>query len=432
MMSSLLISLNKFNHTVSLKLVVCLSRGSLLVAGYFDTLLNQTRNNVVAPSPIQRKRITIAVVKSLKPNTKIWDTELKGFGVRRQAGPAVSYICKTAVAGKPRWFTIGRHGPWTPDKARKQALKILADPEAAAKPSRTKSVPTVASLADHFFTTHGTTLKPRTLQEYQRLFKLYLRPAFGSTLVTDITRAQVSEKHASWKHHPRAANHAIAVFSKMLNWAEDEGYRKIGSNPLLRFKRYKETSRERFLSTIELKRLGAALNHAEQHDLASIYAIAAIRLLIFTGARLSEILTLRWSNIDIERRMIFLDDSKTGKKPLTLNRPALTILTELPRVHANPYVIVGLREGAHLVNLQKVWRRIREIAELDDVRIHDLRHTFASTSVANGGSLKVLGRQLGHQRSQTTDRYSHLNDAPVQELTETTGEALAEAMGFAA
>ncbi|MCB1483721.1 MAG: site-specific integrase [Hyphomicrobiaceae bacterium] len=382
-----------------------------------------------------RKKIGVAIIQALPVNTTVWDSDIRGFCARRQRSEAVSYLLKCRVDGRIRWFTIGQHGQpaddgqvWTPDKARKQAIKILANPSAFDKPPPAKDL-TFEAVAAQFVANHGKKIKASTLKEYSSLLRMYLLPALGPKRITAITRADVSNAHSSWNHVPRAANHALSVLSKIMTWAEDQGYRPEGANPCQRVQRYKENKRERFLTKDELARLGAALDQAEAEQLAGPYAIAALRLLIFTGARLNEILTLKWSEVDLERRLIFLSDSKTGKKPLALNAPAVDVLTSLPRFANNPYVIVGHRYGSHLVNLQKPWQQIRAVAGLDTVRIHDLRHTFASVAVASGGSLPVLGRQLGHSQSQTTQRYAHLADDPVRQLTEATGETLASALG---
>lgn len=178
----------------------------------------------------------------------------------------------------------------------------------------------------------------------------------------------------------------------------------------------------------ELGRLGAALDEASAKGEVGPFAIAAIKLLIFTGARLSEILTQQWSFVDPERRKLLLPDSKTGQKAITLNEEAIAVLKEVPRFPNNPFVIVGFRQSGHLINLQKPWRLVRKKAGLNDVRLHDLRHTFASVAVASGGSLPVIGRALGHSQPMTTARYAHLTDDPVRQLTQSTGAALAQAM----
>lgn len=375
-----------------------------------------------------RKKIGVAVVNALPANTTVWDTDLKGFCIRRQKSDAVSYMLKVRVHGKIRWFTIGRHGqPWVPDTARKRAREIVANPEASANAA--PAVPLMISAAtEKFMATHGPKLKRTTRYIYQCLVRTYINPAFGNVATAALTRPAVCAAHAKWKDNPRSANHALAVLSKIMSWAEDQGYRPEDSNPCRRVERYKEVKREKFLTAAELGRLGAALDKAEAGHLAGAYAIAAIRLLILTGARLNEILTLQWDHVDVGRRMIFLPDSKTGRKPVVLNDAAIDVLQALPRFANNPYVICGNRHGTHLVNLQKPWSTVRDLAGLDNVRLHDLRHTFASVAVASGSSLPIIGRQLGHSQSQTTQRYAHLADDPVRQMTQATGKVLAEAL----
>jgi len=225
------------------------------------------------------------------------------------------------------------------------------------------------------------------------------------------------------------ANLSLAVLSKLISWTEEQSWRANGTNPCRGIKKYREGRRERFLSQDELLRLGDALAAAEQSNSQMPSAIAAIRLLILTGARLQEILTLKWSYIDFERRLILLPDSKTGAKPIVLNNAAVAILNDIDPNSGNPYVIVGRKHGAHLVNLQKPWRTIRKVAGLDDVRIHDLRHSFASVAAASGASLPMIGKLLGHTQVQTTQRYAHLADDPLHQLNDEIGGAIAKAMG---
>jgi len=381
----------------------------------------------VAIVPTSRKKIGLAIVAAIPPGTTVWDTDLKGFCARRQRSSVVSYLLKVRINGRIRWYTIGRHGqPWTPDTARKQAQRLLADPTIADKAS-CDGPQSFAQAADAFLENHGPKLKSSTLRDYRNLVRLYLTPAFGKMTLGAITRADVRSAHVRWKDKPRTANLALAVMSKIMTWSEDQGYRSENSNPCRRVQRYKENKREHFLQASELGRLGQALDTAARENLASPFALAALLLLILTGARLSEILTLQWSHVDVDRRMLFLPDSKTGQKSITLNDASIEVLRSLPRFANNPYVIVG-RHGEHMVNLQKPWHVVRKLAGLEHVRIHDLRHTFASVAVASGGSLPILGKQLGHGHPATTARYSHLADAPVQLLTQTTGRLLAEAL----
>ena len=216
--------------------------------------------------------------------------------------------------------------------------------------------------------------------------------------------------------------------SKFFNWTEKNGFRPDGSNPCRHVEKYKETKRERFLSEAELAQLGEALREAETDKSASPWVIAAIRLLTLTGARLSEVLTLRWDYVDFERATIRLPDSKTGAKTLYLNAPALEVLSGIPRLEDNPHVICGERKGAHLVNLQKPWRRIRQAAGLGDVRIHDLRHSFASVAAAGGMSLPLIGALLGHSQPATTARYAHLSSDPLRAASDAIAGRIAGAM----
>ena len=200
------------------------------------------------------------------------------------------------------------------------------------------------------------------------------------------------------------------------------------TNPCRGIDRYKENKRERFLSAAELSRLGEALREAEEQQALTPYAIAAIRLLLLTGARKSEILSLRWDCVDLDNRLLRLPRSKTGPKSIYLTTAAAEILKLLPRVKGNPFVIVGEKPGAHLVNLQKPWDRIRARAGLDDVRLHDLRHSYASVGATSGLSLLFVGKLLGHTQASTTQRYAHLAEDPVRQAGEQISEAIATAL----
>lgn len=379
-------------------------------------------------------QITLSLINALPPNHVVHDVKLSGFGARRQ-GSSISYFVKIRVHGRQRWITIGRHGQpgpdgtvWSPDNARRQAIRIIGNPSLADKPAPNRQTQLLfADVADEFLNTHGAKHKPRTQEEQRRILRLFLKPALGMIELAAITRSHVEAAHAKWRKTPRSANHALAVLSTLMNWSEERGYRPNDSNPCRGVTRYKQSNRERYLQPDELGRLGTAIDQAATEGSAGPFALAAIRLLILTGARLTEILTLQWSFVDLDRRCLFLPDSKTGKKTIILNDGAVDVLRLLPRLENNPFVIVGHRHGTHLVNLQKPWRRIRALAGID-CRIHDLRHTFASVAVASGGSLPIIGRQLGHSQPQTTQRYAHLADDPVRRMTEVTGNVIMAAM----
>lgn len=382
--------------------------------------------------PSRKARVTIASVDALGPDEILWDTDLKGFGVRRQAR-AVSYIVKTRVHGQQRWLTIGRHGsPWTPATARKEAVRLLREAASGHDPVTEKEARkariTFAEAIAEYKAHHFAKLKPKTRYEYDRLIETVLLPKLARRKIEEITRADVAKLHQDHASTPRQANFALAVLSSILSWAEDCGYRAQLSNPCIGIRKYREAKRQRYLNSDELGRLGRALSEAEEKGEISIAAAAAIRLLIFTGARLSEILTLQWSYLDFERNRAWLPDSKTGEKTINLNKPAVGILKSLPRLTTNPYVIVGARKGKHLVNLSKPWGLVRKKAGLNDVRLHDLRHSYASMGVAAGASLPMIGKLLGHGQAQTTARYAHLADDPIQILNQKIGHRLSKAM----
>ena len=381
----------------------------------------------------QRKaRVTISVVKGMPPSCTVRDDELMGFGVRRQKG-APSYFLQTRIRGRLQWITIGRHGsPWTPETARKHAFQLLADIQRGMDPVadrvRERAMFTVEEATVRYLEEHGPKLKPLTLAGYQHLISKHIVPSIGKLKLTDLHLRDIARLHASRSNTPRQANHMLAVISSLLTWTEKQGWRDRNSNPCPDITRYRENRRQRFLTDEEFARLGAVIDAAERDDTQNLFVLAALRLLLFTGARLREILTLQWSYVDFQRRLIFLPDSKTGAKPVMLNAPAIAVLESLPRLHGTPYVIAGRNPGDHLKDLQTPWRTLREAAGLDDVRIHDLRHSYASVAVAGGASLAILGKALGHSNPQTTQRYAHLANDPLARMAEDTGQRIAIAM----
>jgi integrase len=219
----------------------------------------------------------------------------------------------------------------------------------------------------------------------------------------------------------------LLLLSKVFNLAERWGWRPEGAgNPARLVERFREAPRHRYLSLEEFKRLGEALAAAESD---SPIAVAAIRLLIYTGARREEILTAKWEYVDRASAALRLPTSKTGFKVIQLNAPALAVLASLPRLAKNPYILPGVRTGQHAVNITKVWYAVREAAGIKDVRLHDLRHSHASVGAAAGLSLPIIGGLLGHAAPATTARYAHLSADPLKRASETVGERLAAAMG---
>ena len=266
--------------------------------------------------------------------------------------------------------------------------RVLADVRAGdADPAATRDAErralTMEELGKRFLREHANTrLKPSTAAEYRRSVELFINPFCGNERANKLTSADVAELHGGLATTPYQANRVLGVLSKMMNLAEVWRIRARNTNPCEDVEKFPELKRERFLSPAELKALGEALSQAERADPDVKYAVAAYRLLLLTGCRLGEIQTLKWSFVDLERREFRLPDSKTGAKTVHFGPIVVEVLKGIDRIEGNPYVIVGKVAEAHLTDLQRPWRRIRKVAGLEDVRIHDLRHTFASKGLA--------------------------------------------------
>lgn len=381
------------------------------------------------------QRLSKKVVDASVPcekDTYIWDSALKGFGLKITPKGRKVYIVQYRVGGRggrTRRVTIGVHGTLTPEQARTLAKNALGQVSSGIDPAQEKDKirngRTMNALLDKFDAEHiQVKLKPKSQEDYQRNIRVYIKPKLGNLLVHLVLRQDIARLHHSLRETPYVANRTVSVLSKFFNWCEKFGYRDDGKNPCRHLDKFKETPRQRFLTQKEQVRLGRVLEQVRLEKVISEYAVFAIRLLSLTGARLSEILTLKWEYINLEQGTLELPDSKTGAKSIYLNEPAKDILSEIVRQADNPYVICGSKQGGHIVNLQKSWRRVRERAKLEDVRLHDLRHTFASIAVSSGMSLPVIGALLGHSQPRTTARYAHLAADPLKEAAELIGRKI--------
>jgi integrase len=399
-------------------------------------------------------RITKRAVDAVKPgnrDTYLWDSELAGFGLKVTPAGGKTYLVQYRLGGRKgrtRRVTIGRHGsPWTPESARKEARRLLglvgAGHDPAEERTQGRRDPTVAELCDLYLTEGCSTKKASTLKTDRSNVERHIKPLLGAKRVRATRRADIErfqrdvaqgKTATDIRTKPRGraivkggrgtAARAVAVLGAMFSFAVQRDLRP--DNPVRGVKLYKGDKKERFLSATELSRLGSALATAEKEG-ENVHAIAGIRLLILTGARKSEILTLKWEHVDTERGWLRLPDSKTGAKVVPLGAAALEALSDIPRIENNSYVLPGL-EGRHFVGLQKTWERVRKRAGLEDVRLHDLRHSFASVAVAGGDSLYLIGKVLGHQQASTTERYAHLADDPLRAVADKTAGHIAAAM----
>lgn len=359
----------------------------------------------------------------------IWDDELRGFGLRVYPSGRKMYLAQFRAGGRVRRVNVGLHGTITAEDARTEAMKHLStvrlggDP--AAERDRRKASPTMKEFGKRFLGEHVVVhCKPTTQAEYKRSVELFINPKIGSHRIIDVTRADIVELHQSMKATPYQANRTLGVLSIMFTVAHTWGVRTDGVNPCWKVKRYKEEKRERYLTAEELARLGSVLREAN----AERAAVNCIQLLLLTGCRLSEIQKLKWAYVDLDAGVLRLPDSKSGAKLVSIGQAAADVFKAIPRIEGNPYVITGQMEGQHLTDMQRPWRRLRERAGLADVRIHDLRHSFASDALQLGEDLMMIGRLLGHTQVQTTARYAHLKTGPVRAAADKVAGAIAAAL----
>jgi integrase len=385
-------------------------------------------------------RISLKAIAGLAPGQTIWDSDVKGFGVRRQRRAAVYVLKYRDADGRQRFLTIGRHGsPWTPETARAKAKQHLArlvvhQSGSDAQPSPCGS-PTLGEFSKTYLERYGFLHKePRSVAEDRRNLELHILPVLGGKRLAEITAADIALFHTLRGECPANANRCLALLSHIFTIAAKWEAMPAGVNPCRGIKRFPEHIRERFMSAEEVVSLGKALADADADHTADgredWRALNILRLLIYTGARLSEILTLQWGWIQWEGSFARLPESKTGTKTLPLPQPALNILHMISEKRGRPskFVFPGKRSGTYFTGIQKPWQRIRLRAGLPDVRIHDLRHCFASTAVAHGESLYLVGAVLGHRATSTTQRYAHLSIQPLLDSANRTSARLAALM----
>ena len=361
-------------------------------------------------------------------DTVFWDRELPGYGVRVYPSGRKVYVVQTRVAGKSRRVAVGRHGDIAPDRARKDAAKIIARIKAGLPPveSEPEAPPTVSDLAGRYQREHvAMHCKPNTVKHYGLMLKKHIVPRLGELKVAEVERRDILKFQFQLSDMPTVANRCVDILVKMFNLAELWEMRSPGRNPCKSVRRYKVVRRkERFLTPKELARLGRVLEIAPAERLASRHAAAAIRLLVLTGCRRNEIMGLAWDDLDFEAGEMRLRDSKTGGRVVPMPPAAAEVLADLPKIDGNPWVFPGKRKGTHQVNINDSWDRVRRRAGLDDVRLHDLRHTFASRALAIGEGLPMIGELLGHRQVNTTARYAHLARESIQASTAKVADSI--------
>jgi integrase len=431
------------------------------------------------------KRITKRAVDALQCPTGrdrlfLWDGDLSGFGVAAMPSGKKIYVAQYRQQGRSRRIKLGEHGRITPDQARSMAKDVLGAVERGKDPiaerREQQQVRAFKEVAEDYLRLHvAPKRKTRTHEEYERQLKLHILPAIGSKSITSVNRKDIARLHTAMADRPGAANRCLSLIDAVWNWAVRRGEIAGLPSPTQGLDRNPEQLRERYLTADELRRLGAALRLAETTGLPWVVnekgpkakhlpkvkratvvdpgAVAAIRLLMLTGARLREILEARWDYIDWDRGLMFLPDSKTGRKTLYLSDVALNILEEIPKVAGNPHIIPGSKNGEPRADLKRPWAAITRAAGLvktaetdskakaaaprkrkrlsaaqPSVRLHDLRHTCAATGAGSSLGLPVIGKLLGHSQARTTQRYAHLDADPMHKAANLIGSQIAAAL----
>ena len=327
-----------------------------------------------------------------------WDRDLPGFGVRVYPSGRKVYVVQSRARGAPRRITLGIHGALTTEQARKRAAGVIDRIKRGEDPTARPSVAetTVAALAARYMSAHvAANCNAHTASIYRGALDNHILPALGAMPLGAVERSHVAALHYRLRDTPRAANRALMILAKMFALAAAWGLGPEGNNPCRSVRKYKERKRERFLTREEYRRLGTVLAAAEADGSVWPHAVAALRLLMLTGCRLNEVLMLRWDDVDRVAGEFRLRYAKTGVRMVPLTPTAKAVLAGIDRVPGNPWIFVGRKPGVRLSNMTADWYRLRAQAGLDDVHIHDLRHSYASRALALGESLSMIGNHQG-------------------------------------
>ncbi len=338
-----------------------------------------------------------------------WDSALPGFGVRVYPTGRKTYVAQANSPAGVKRVSLGRHGTVTAADARKHAVaeieRIARGGDAEGKAPEL----TVGALAERYMEAHvAVNCNANTTRLARGTLDNHILPALGEMAVSEVGTAEVEALHYSLRATPRAANAMLKVLSKMFTLAEAWGVAAPRGNPCRHVVRYREGKRERFLTPDEYRRVGRALRELEAEGRNEARAAAALRLVMLTGCRGGEIVTLHWDDIDRKAGEIRIRDGKTGARMIALTQEAAAVLAKVRRVRGSPWVFPARPPDRPMTRLHVYWYRVRERAGVADVRVHDLRHSFASRALAVGESLTMIGRLLGHSDIASTARYAHL------------------------
>lgn len=397
-------------------------------------------------------KITKSFVDKVGPTNRdafYFDSEVKGFGLKQSVGGKKTYVVQYRINGRKRRFTIGTHGsPWTPDSAKVEAKRLLGlvanNTDPAELKAEIKNDITLGELCDLYLKEGCTTKSPNTIATDTGRINRHIKPLLGNRKIKSVTRSMVERfmidvangktkvdvktgkrGRAIVRGGPGTASKCVALLSAVFNFAIKRDL--LEGNPATGIKKYKDKKRERFLTSNEFKTLGETLAEASQHN---PYALAAIKILMLTGLRKNEVINMRWDDLQLEIGVILIPESKTGKKFVPLTQPVATILIGLPKIEGSEFIFPGV-DNKPYQGLPKVWSKIRAQAKLEDVRLHDLRHSFASVGAMDGESLYILGKLLGHADQSTTQRYAHIGNNPLTKSAESIASKIDKLMSNA-
>lgn len=361
----------------------------------------------------------------------LWDDEINGFGVRIYPSGRKAFVLSYRAKSRKRLMTIGTFGNVTVDQARQIARKysnaVFEGKDPLEERKREAMGETVADLCKAFLERHSKPKKKSWQADERRINKAIL-PKWGGHKVKAISRADVASLHFEiGKRSGAEANRTTATLSKMFALAKQWGMlSETDPNPAKGIDFYKMKKRDRWVSPKELPELAKAIGQE-----TNVYVRAAIWLYLFTGVRKSELLQLRWKNIDLERQELCLEETKAGRNHyIPLSSAAISLLDRVPRMAENPYLLPGHIKGQHLVNISKPWLRIRRRAGVEDLRLHDLRRTVGSWLAQSGSSLHLIGRVLNHSNPSTTQIYSRFGQDHVRDALEQHGQRMISAIGL--
>jgi integrase len=434
------------------------------------------------------RKLTKAFLDGVRPGPTDrfeWDTEVRGFGLRLWPSGRRSWVFKYEHAGRSRRFTIGDATALPLDEARRRAKELRVqvdrghDPVAVRSEQRAaalaeRSRPTVADLFDKFLAHTSAKRRASTAAEYERLLGApvakrgpdkgqprvgELRRLLGDRYVHEVTFADINGLHEAMAGRKTLANRCVAIVRAAFHFATQLGWRPRHTNPCDGVVEYAERRVERYLTAAEYQRLGAMLSQAERVGLplpptiakaratdatkkhrakstagrlapANPLGVAALRMILLTGWRKSEVLQLEWEHLHEERGLARLPSTKTGHSDRYLGAPVWELLTTVARITGSRrgYVFPGMSARAPYQGLTRLWLSVRHAAGLDDVRLHDTRHAAASVAVTEGMSLPVIGALLGHRDTASTARYAHLQQTAQQRAADEVSQVIQNAM----